>query len=92
MSTITEIQEAIAKLSEEERAALRQRLDAYEEEDWDRQITADCASGKLDWMEEEAEGDPLEGNFLPLPGKIEEKPYFLDLFQGLAPGSSTTCP
>ncbi len=70
MSTILEIQEAIVKLPEEERVALRNWLDAFEEDDWDRQITADAASGRLNFMTEEAERAKREGTLLPHPGEI----------------------
>lgn len=74
MSTINEIQEAIVKLSDEERCALRQWLESYEGDDWDRQITSDCASGKLNRIFQEAERERLEGELLPLPGEIESQP------------------
>ncbi|MBM3838669.1 MAG: hypothetical protein FJ398_12040 [Verrucomicrobia bacterium] len=70
MSTILEIQEAIVKLSESERTALEEWLDSYEEDDWDRQITADAASGKLNFMTEEVERAKRDGTLLPLPGEI----------------------
>lgn len=58
MSTVVEIQQAIAGLTEAEREELRLWLDACEEDDWDRQITADAASGKLDFMTRQAEEIP----------------------------------
>jgi hypothetical protein len=71
MSTVVEIQEAIARLNETEREELRLWLDAYEEDDWDRQITADAASGKLDFMRELAETAKRKGLLRPLPGEIK---------------------
>jgi hypothetical protein len=65
-----EIQEAIARLNENERGELRLWLNAYEEDDWDRQITADAASGKLDFLREEAETARREGRLRSLPGEI----------------------
>jgi hypothetical protein len=70
MSIVLEIQEAIAKLDESERRELRQWLDAYEEDDWDRQITADAASDKLDFMTAQAERAKREGTLRPLPGEV----------------------
>ncbi|MBI4324069.1 MAG: hypothetical protein HY674_02275 [Chloroflexi bacterium] len=67
MSTVIEIQEAIAELSESERVELRCWLDSYEENDWDRQITADARSGKLDFMTQQAERAKREGKLRPLP-------------------------
>ena len=71
VSAVVEIQEAIARLSETEREELRLWLDAYEEDDWDRQITADAASGKLDFMREQAETAKRENTLRPLPGEIQ---------------------
>ena len=71
MSSVVEIQEAIARLSEAEREELRLWLDAYEEDDWDRQITADAASGKLDFMKEQAESAKRKGALRPLPGEVK---------------------
>ena len=71
MSAVVAIQEAIARLSETEREELRLWLDAYEEDDWDRQITADAASGKLDFMREQAETARRKKTLRPLPGEIQ---------------------
>jgi hypothetical protein len=68
VSTIAEIQEAIVHLSEAEREELRLWLDAYEEDDWDRQITADAASGKLDFLHEQAQAAKRAGRRELLPG------------------------
>ena len=69
MSTVIEIQEAIASLNEAERNELRSWLDSYDEDDWDRQITADAASGKLDFMTRQAEAARRKGSLRPLPGE-----------------------
>jgi hypothetical protein len=69
VSTVVEIQEAIARLNENERGELRLWLNAYEEDDWDRQITADAASGKLDFLREEAESAKRKGQLRSLPGE-----------------------
>jgi hypothetical protein len=71
MSTVAEIQQAIANLSEPEREDLRLWLDAYEEDDWDKQITADAASGKLDVLTRQAEEAKRTGQLRPLPGEIK---------------------
>jgi hypothetical protein len=70
VSTVVEIQEAIARLNENERGELRLWLNAYEEDEWDRQITADAASGKLDFMREEAKTAKRKGRLRSLPGEI----------------------
>jgi hypothetical protein len=71
VSAVVEIQEAIARLNETEREELRLWLDAYEEDDWDRQITADAASGRLDFLREQAETAKRENTLRPLPGEIK---------------------
>ena len=71
MSAVLEIQQAIARLSDQERTALRLWLDAYEEDDWDRQITKDAAAGKLSFMTRQAEQAKNEGRLLLLPGEIQ---------------------
>ena len=71
MSTITDIQEAIVRLSPVEREELRRWLDQFEEDDWDRQITADAASGKLDFLSEEALRAKRKGKLKPPPDEIK---------------------
>ena len=70
MSIVEEIQEAIAHLNENERGELRLWLNAYQEDEWDRQITADAASGKLDFMREGAETAKRKGRLRSLPTAI----------------------
>jgi hypothetical protein len=70
MSTVAEIQEAIARLSDTEREELRLWLESYEEDDWDRQITADAASGKLDFLTRQAKAAKRSGKLRSLPGEI----------------------
>jgi hypothetical protein len=52
--SLTEIQEAIANLTSTEREELPRWLEQYKEDDWDRQISANAASGKLDFLSHEA--------------------------------------
>ena len=70
--SITEIQEAILSLSVQERAELRQWFEQFEEDDWDRQITADAPSGKLDFLAEEALRAKREGNLKPMPDELAD--------------------
>lgn len=67
MSTFTEIQAAIVQLTDSERNELFRWLERFEEDDWDRQITVDASSGKLDFMTKEAEQAKRDGKLLPLP-------------------------
>lgn len=48
MSTLTEIEAAIAKLPPPEFRELLHRLNERDAEEWDRQIEEDARSGKLD--------------------------------------------
>jgi len=51
MSTIEELEAAVQRLSPEERAAFRAK-------EWDRQLEADIAAGRLDWLAAEALAGP----------------------------------
>ncbi len=50
MPTIAEIQQAISSLSKSEYTLLRRWLDKYDWDEWDREIEADAAEGKLDFL------------------------------------------
>jgi hypothetical protein len=71
MSGVNEIQQAIVRLSEQERLELRHWLEVYEEDDWDRQITRDAASGKLDFMDQQVEQAKIKGQLRPLPREVK---------------------
>jgi hypothetical protein len=70
MSTVAEIQEAIARLSSAEREELRLWLETYDEDDWDRQISADAASGKLNFLKRQAQSAKRHGKLRALPGAV----------------------
>ena len=63
MSTVVEIQEAIARLSAEEYAELMADLMDFPDDDWDLAMKADAAAGRLDLIDRQvsraAEGDRL---------------------------------
>ena len=63
MSTVVEIKEAIARLSAEEYAELMAELMDFPDDDWDREMKADAAAGRLDFIDRQvaraAEGDRL---------------------------------
>ena len=67
MSTVEEIKEAIDHLSAEERAQLLTQLDPAADDDWDRQMKADAAAGKLDFLMEEAEAERKAGTLREFP-------------------------
>ncbi|HEY2411424.1 MAG TPA: hypothetical protein VGI40_04245 [Pirellulaceae bacterium] len=61
MSTVQEIEEAVRKLSEDDRASFRAWFAEYDAAEWDRQFEADVVSGRLNWLAEEARQDLREG-------------------------------
>ena len=54
MSTVEEIKSAISALSEEDYIHLREWFSGKDWEQWDKEIERDSASGKLDFLTEEA--------------------------------------
>jgi hypothetical protein len=58
MSSIDQIEEAVRQLSTEERAAFRSWFAEFDAEEWDRQIEADVAAGRLNWLADEARHTP----------------------------------
>jgi len=73
MFTVAEIKEAIAKLSPREycelMAELRPRLP---DDEWDKQMKADAASGKLDFIDRNIEKARREGTLIPVERILEE--------------------
>ena len=58
MSTVSEIKEAIAKLSPQEYCELMAELrPGPADDEWDKQMKADAAAGKFDAMNRRAEDD-----------------------------------
>jgi len=57
MSTVKEIETAIAQLPPDEFWKLTDRLIAMRDDAWDRQIEQDAKSGKLDRLFEQADRD-----------------------------------
>jgi hypothetical protein len=66
MSRMEEIQSAIVSLSKEEYAHLRQWFAQRDWEQWDREVEEDAASGKLDFLTEEAATERAEGRLREL--------------------------
>ena len=66
MSRVEDIQSAIVSLSPKEYARLRQWFAARDWAQWDREIEKDAASGKLDFLIEEAMAEKDQGNLREL--------------------------
>jgi hypothetical protein len=61
MSTISEIESAVQKLSRSDLAAFREWFLGFDAEAWDRQFEEDVNAGRLDALADEAVRDFREG-------------------------------
>jgi hypothetical protein len=61
MSTVHQLEEAVRKLSDDERVAFRAWFAEFDAEEWDRQFEADVIAGRLDWLIDEARQDLRDG-------------------------------
>lgn len=61
MSSVEEIKSAIASLSQEDYARLRDWLSERDWEKWDEEIEKDSAAGKLDFLVKEAVAEKSQG-------------------------------
>ena len=61
MSTVEEIEQAVARLSEEQLAEFRAWYEQFVSDAWDRQIEEDMAAGKLDALADAAIADHQAG-------------------------------
>ncbi len=57
MSTVEQIEAAVANLSLEDREAFRAWYAEFDARQWDQQIEDDVAAGRLDWLVDEAIAD-----------------------------------
>ena len=71
MSTVVEIKEAIAHLSPQEYCELIADLQPFGDDEWDLQMKADAASGKLDFVDRHIETARRDGTLLPLEPTLE---------------------
>ena len=67
MTTVAEIKAAIEKLSLSERAELEKMLHGWEDDEWDRQMTADAKAGKLNKLLAKVDANIDTGNLRDLP-------------------------
>jgi hypothetical protein len=61
VTTISEIEEAVRRLSRTDLAAFREWFDRFDAEAWDRQFEQDAREGRLDHLADEALEDLREG-------------------------------
>lgn len=73
VSTIAEIKEAIARLSSREYCELMAELFPHEDDAWDKQMKADFASGKMDWLTKETDAAIRDGKTIPLEQILAEE-------------------
>ena len=66
MSTVEEIKSAISTLSREDYLHLREWFSEKDWEQWDKEIERDSASGKLDFLMEEAATEKNQGRLSKL--------------------------
>jgi DNA-directed RNA polymerase len=71
MSSIQEIEEAIANLPREDFLRLRDRIQQRFEDEWDRQFKEDVVSGRLEQLGEQALSEHRAGNSTPFPDNAE---------------------
>ena len=69
MSTVLEIEDAIERLKPVERAQVAAWLAQKEAKDWDAQIDADAAGGRLDFLFREAADERQSGQLKNWPQK-----------------------
>ena len=67
MSTVKEIESAIARLDPKQVHAVADWLQEYREELWDKRITADAKSGKLDAFIKKAKSGHRAGKATAFP-------------------------
>ena len=72
MMTVAEIKAAIESLSPREYCELMAMLQPTVDDDWDRQMTADAASGRLDQLMEQSRADAAAGMCVPLETVLED--------------------
>ncbi len=67
MDRVEEIEAAITALPADDYRRLAEWLTLHDQDRWDEQINQDSASGKLDFLFEEAESEAASGNLLDWP-------------------------
>lgn len=72
MTTLMEIKAAIDQLSPQDYCELMAMLHPSADDEWDRQIAADSAAGRLDHVIAQAKADAAAGRTMPLEQLLDE--------------------
>ena len=72
MSTVQEIESAIGKLSQEEKAELIARLCGWNDDEWDRRMQADAAAGRFAALNESVGNAYRSGQTKPLDDILDK--------------------
>ena len=72
MNTVEEIRTALGKLSLEERAEIAAELCGWSDDDWDRQMKDDAATGTFAALNRDADAAHAAGRTLPLNDILRE--------------------
>lgn len=67
--SLTEIKDAVRELSPKELAELAAFVSEQDNAEWDKQMGADAAGGKLDFLFDEAKRERAAGQLRDWPGK-----------------------
>jgi hypothetical protein len=67
MSTVQEIKQAVRKLPLRKRLTVVRWIAAFDNEEWDKEISQDAASGKLDFLVREGKEALKKGRLQPFP-------------------------
>ena len=67
MSTVQEIKQAVRKLPLSKRLKVVKWVTAFDNDEWDRQISKDAARGKLDFLVREGKEALKKGRLQPFP-------------------------
>lgn len=66
MTTVKEIEQAVARLSERELAIFREWFEEFDAQLWDEQFKEDVEAGRLDYLAEKAIRDYQAGKYKEL--------------------------
>jgi hypothetical protein len=61
MSTVREIEDAVQRLSDEDRKAFRTWFASFDADEWDREFEDNVTAGRFDWLAKEARRAKQDG-------------------------------